>query len=454
MEFTPLSLLYDVCIISALIVVAKIIRAKVTLLQNLYIPTALIAGFLGVILGKYGFDVLPLSDQAANYAGILIAVLFATMYLGKREKSSFKEMFKSVGDTFLLNGAAELLQYGIALVVGALLFSFIFTDVIPWFAIMMPGGFVGGHGTAAAMGAVFENAGWDNAITIGQTFATFGLLGGIFSGIAVINYCARKGYTTEIKRIGDMPEEFKTGLVPEGKRLSMGENTINPMSLDPMAWHLALILVAVGGAYLINEGLKIIIPQVSIPVYGIALIVGVLLFSVLRWIKLDKYVDGNVISRMGSCATDYLVAFGVATINVDVVLQYWAPIVVLCLLGFFSVWFYFFVISRHLFRDHWVERGIYIWGWSTGVMSIAVLLLRIVDPEFKTGVLEDSGFAWIFVSFIDVALVTFLPLFVIQGAGLAAGAMCCCIALGMLGLAAGIYGVYNNKRQKVFPKAR
>ena len=176
MEFTPLSLLYDVCIISALIVVAKIIRAKVTLLQNLYIPTALIAGFLGVILGKYGFDVLPLSDQAANYAGILIAVLFATMYLGKREKSSFKEMFKSVGDTFLLNGAAELLQYGIALVVGALLFSFIFTDVIPWFAIMMPGGFVGGHGTAAAMGAVFENAGWDNAITIGQTFATFGLL--------------------------------------------------------------------------------------------------------------------------------------------------------------------------------------------------------------------------------------------------------------------------------------
>ena len=46
----------------------------------------------------------------------------------------------------------------------------------------------------------------------------------------------------------------------------------------------------------------------------------------------------------------------------------------------------------------------------TGVMSIAVLLLRIVDPEFKTGILEDSGFAWIFISFIDLVCVTFIPI--------------------------------------------
>lgn len=451
MEFTPLSLVYDVCIISALIVVAKIIRARIAIFQNLFIPTALIAGFLGVILGKYGFNVLPLSDQASNYAGILIAVLFATMYLGKREKSGFREMFKSVGDTFLLNSAAEIMQYGLALVIGAFLFAFVFPDVISWFAVMMPGGFVGGHGTAAAMGAVFQDAGWADAITIGQTFATFGLLGGIFSGIVAINYCARKGYTTEIKKIGDMPEEYKTGLVPEGKRLTMGENTVNPMSLDPMAWHLALIMVAVGGAYLINEGLKILIPSVSIPIYGLALIVGVLLFLVLRLIKLDKYVDSNVVSRMGSCATDYLVAFGVATINVNVVMQYWQPILILCALGFAQVIIFFFLFSRHLFRDHWVERGIYIWGWSTGVMSIAVLLLRIVDPEFKTGVLEDSGFAWIFVSFIDIALVTFIPLFVIQGLGLVAGVTLCVIAAVLLGLAAAIYGVFNKQGKKVFP---
>lgn len=45
MEFTPLSLVYDVCIISALIVVAKVVRARIAVFQNLFIPTALIAGF-------------------------------------------------------------------------------------------------------------------------------------------------------------------------------------------------------------------------------------------------------------------------------------------------------------------------------------------------------------------------------------------------------------------------
>ncbi|MFR5827911.1 MAG: hypothetical protein ACLUE1_01970 [Adlercreutzia equolifaciens] len=43
---------------------------------------------------------------------------------------------------------------------------------------------------------------------MGQTFATFGLLGGIISGIIAINYCANKGWTTEIRKVKDMPRRF------------------------------------------------------------------------------------------------------------------------------------------------------------------------------------------------------------------------------------------------------
>lgn len=454
MEFSALDLTFDVCIMSALLVLGKIIRTRVPLLQNLFIPSALIAGFIGIILGPFCLNWVPLSSQASSYAGILIAVLFATLYLGRRSQGSFKEMFRQVGDTFMLNGAAEILQYGIALILGGILIATVFQGVTEWFPILMPGGFVGGHGTAAAIGSVFEEGGWAEATTVGQTFATFGLLGGIISGIIAINYCANKGWTTEIRKVKDMPEEVRVGLVPEKDRTPMGENTVNPMSIDPLAWHVALVMVAVGGAYLINTGLKILFPQVSVPVYGIALLVGVALFALLKLIKLDRYVDQRVVSRIGSCATDYLVAFGVASININVVLQYWAIILVLCLLGFVLVAFYFFYISRHLFSDHWVERGIFIWGWSTGVMSIAVLLLRVVDPEFRTTALEDSGFAWIFVSFIDIALVTFLPMFVIQGAGVAAGIVCCLIAVAMLVATAFLYGWRNNQGVKVFPKGK
>ena len=183
MEFSALDLTFDVCIMSALLVLGKIIRTRVPLLQNLFIPSALIAGFIGIILGPFCLNWVPLSSQASSYAGILIAVLFATLYLGRRSQGSFKEMFRQVGDTFMLNGAAEILQYGIALILGGILIATVFQGVTEWFPILMPGGFVGGHGTAAAIGSVFEEGGWAEATTVGQTFATFGLLGGIISGI-------------------------------------------------------------------------------------------------------------------------------------------------------------------------------------------------------------------------------------------------------------------------------
>ena len=48
-------------------------------------------------------------------------------------------------------------------------------------------------------------------------------------------------------------------------------------------------------------------------------------------------------------------------------------------------------------------------------MATGVILLRITDPEFKSGVLEDFGCAWIFLSFMDMFMVSFSPIFVLNG---------------------------------------
>ena len=85
-----LTVLYDFCIMSVILFVAKILRSKIKFLQNLYIPSSLLAGFIGLICGKYGFNILPFSSEASGYSGILIAVLFATMFLGNKKKASFK----------------------------------------------------------------------------------------------------------------------------------------------------------------------------------------------------------------------------------------------------------------------------------------------------------------------------------------------------------------------------
>lgn len=417
MEFSALNLLYDIAWMSALMLIAKVIRSKISFIQKLYIPSALIAGFMGLLAGKQFLNVIPFSSEISNYADILIAFVFGSMFIGNKAKVSFRRMFSSVGDSFLINAAAEIAQFGLFILLGIVVFPILFKKINPAFGLMLPAGFVGGHGTAAAIGSVLVDSGWTDATSIGQTFATIGLLGGILGGVTMINIGARKGNTAIIKSVEDLQEEMLTGLVKENNRSEFGQNTVNAMSIDTLTWYFSLILVAVGMAYGVNAILKMLLPSVSFPVYGLALVCSIVLQGILKIVNLDEYVDKKIVTHIGSSATDYLVAFGVASINISVVVKYLIPIIVLSVIGFIFVITWFWIVSPSFFRDYWFERGIYIFGLSTGVMATGVILLRVTDPEFKSGVLEDFGFAWIFLSFMDMFLVSFSPMFVLKGIG-------------------------------------
>lgn len=412
-----MSILYDFAWMSLLMVFSKIIRSRVRIIQQLYIPSSLIAGVFGLFLGKQFLNFIPFSSQISSYPGVLIAFVFGSMFIGNSRKVSFKKMIASVGDTFLVNTSSEVAQFGFFTLIGVTALPLIFKGINPAFGLMLPSGFVGGHGTAAAIGSVLVANGWEEATSIGQTFATIGLLGGILGGVLMINIAARRGQTAVIDSVSNLNEEMLTGLVRTGDRSEFGSNTINAMSLDTLTWHLALILTAVGMAYGANYELKKLMPSVSFPIYGLSLICSIILQGFLKIVKLDEYVDRRIITHVGSTSTDFLVAFGMASINISVVIKYLLPILLLCFLGFFMVLFYLWIISPRFFRNYWFERGIYIFGLSTGVMATGVLLLRITDPEFKTGVLEDFGFAWIFLSFIDLFLVSFSPIAVLNGFG-------------------------------------
>lgn len=340
------------------------------------------------------------------------------MFIGNKTKVSFKNMISSVGDCFLVNAAAEIAQFGFFILLGISVFPVLFKGINSFFGLMLPAGFVGGHGTAAAIGSVLSDNGWNDATSIGQAFATIGLLGGILVGVAIINTGARKGKTAIIKSVKDLQEEMLTGLVKEKDRSEFGENTVNAMSIDTLTWHFSLVLVAVGMAYGINKYLKMLFPSFSFPIYGLALVCSIFLHKLLEIVHLSDFVDKKIIMHIGSSATDYLVAFGIASININVVIKYLVPIIFISVIGFIFTISWFWIVSPKFFKNYWFEKGIYIFGLSTGVMATGVILLRITDPEFKSGVLEDFGFAWIFLSFIDMFLVSFSPIFLLKNIGL------------------------------------
>ncbi len=79
--FTPWTLFVDIGIISILFLVGKLMRVKIKIIQKLFIPPSLLAGFMALGFGPQGLGWLPLSGYTGTYAGILIAFIFGCLPL-------------------------------------------------------------------------------------------------------------------------------------------------------------------------------------------------------------------------------------------------------------------------------------------------------------------------------------------------------------------------------------
>ena len=142
-----------------------------------------------------------------------------------------------------------------------------------------------------------------------------------------------------------------------------------------------------------------------------AILAAMVLQRLLRVIKMDAYVDKKTITRIGSGVSDFMVGFGVASIKISVVVTFWQPLLFLVIAGVLWVVFNLLVMAPRMLNNYWFERGIFNFGWCTGVVAFGVTLLRIVDPDYESGTLEDYGLAYIIIAPIELFLVSLSPIF-------------------------------------------
>jgi len=417
MKTAPLAILKDFGFMALLLLVGKIMRAKIRFFQDFFIPASVIAGFIGLICGPQMLNLIPFSPVMGKYAWLLVVLLFATFPLGQKVFKSKKEIIDKAGSTFFFNLFAEVAQFALAAVLGLTIMKFLWPELSEGFAWMLPAGFAGGHGYATAIGGTLEKFGFHDAITVGMTMATIGLLVAIFVGVLLIKLATKQHYTRIVKEAGSLPPALRTGLVPAEQRLSIGEQTVSPISIDPLAWHAALIFAAtLGGIYLTQwigriSWLSIGGKALYMPEVCTAMIAAMVIQKALRILKMDAYVDKKVTTRLGSCFSDFMVGFGVASIKISVVLTFWQPLLLLIIIGLAWVLFNLYVIAPRMLNNYWFERGIFNFGWCTGVVAFGVTLLRIVDPNFESETLEDYGLAYIIIAPIELFLVSLSPIF-------------------------------------------
>lgn len=427
--FTPWSLFVDLGLIFGLLLVGKFIRVKVKLIQKLFIPPSLIAGLLGLAMGPNGLGWLPFSSNLGTYAAVLIALVFGALPLSS-PKVSMKEVSDRVGPMWVFAQLGMLLQWALAGLFGLFVLKLIWPDLNDSFGVMLSTGFYGGHGTAAAIGASYEGLGWDEATSLGMTTATIGVVCAIIGGLIMIKWAARNKQTAFIADFNDLPNELRSGLLPHDKRDSIGTATTSSISIESLTLQMAFIFVVAFIGYMISQGVKMYYPKLELPVFSCAFIIGLLFKKLSDRTGVSDYICTNTTQRLSSFFTDLLVACGVASIKLGVVVKYAAPLVVLVVFGIIAVWAVTFYFGRRLAKTYWFERSIFAWGWWTGTMAMGIALIRIVDPKLLSKAMDDYALAYLPIAPIEILLITFVPILFVNGFGV--WLMLGCLALSAL----------------------
>jgi len=407
-NFTPWVLFSDAGIIFALLLIGKLCRAKIKAVQSLFIPPSLIAGILALTFGPNGLQWLPLSNNLGTYSAILIAVVFSALPLNS-PSFKIKEVAGKVGPMWAYSQFGMLFQWAAIGLIGILFLTPVWGVKEP-FGIMCPVGFYGGHGTAAAMGATFGDMGWPDALSLGMTTATVGVVLGVIGGVIFIKLATKKRQTSYVSDFAELPNELRSGLVPDEKRDSLGKATVSSISIEHYTMHLAIVFICAYLGYLLTTGVKSAAPKLEIPVFLSAYLVGLLVKLILDKTKAIYYVEQKTIGNISGTATDLLVACGVGAINLKVVADNWVPLVVLLVIGTIVTIFMVFYFARHLYKQDWFEKSIFAWGWWTGTMAIGIALLRIVDPKNESHALDNYALAFLPCAPIEIILILSVPI--------------------------------------------
>ena len=391
------------CILSVLLVAGKLLRVYFPILQKLYLPSSVVGGLAGLALISIFREQIP-NDWIGGIKqlpGFLINIVFASLFLGK-VTPPFKKIWNLALPQLCMGQMLAWGQY----VFGLGLCGFL---LIPWFKVppafgnLLEIGFQGGHGTVGGLTSTFETFHWNDGIALGYAMATAGMILGVIVGMVLVNWALRKKIIDNIRIFEERDLLEQRGIYSAKKRPDAGKQTVSCDSIDSLAWHSALIGLAILIGFVMLKGFQLLEIELfpenegkrlfsGFPLFPLCMIGGLLLQKFLEKIRAHGLIDHGQMQRLAGAALDFLVVSAVATIQISVVAANWLPLLILILAG--TLWSVVLVVwaAPKLFKEAWFERAIAEFGQSLGVTATGLLLLRTVDPENRTVAAESFGY--------------------------------------------------------------
>lgn len=377
-----------------------LLRAKIPFFQKFLFPSCLIGGTLGLILKSTGvidlvFDLKSSHLETFAYHFFNISFISVGLTQGAKQKESTSKGKEFVNGPLwmaLIQGVTFPLQAALGGVF-VILFGVLGIKLFSTFGFLVPLGFTEGPGQALSVGKVWEfKFGFTHGATLGLTFATIGFFFAFFVGVPLVNWAIRKGHSKHGST--ELSQDLLKGFISKTqKKESAGELTMHSGNIDTLAFQTGLVGVvyAITYAFILAFG-KILPADAAAILWGFFFFFGMLFALIIRIILgkigIDYLIDPGVQRRITGWAVDFLIVSTVMAIQLVVVWKFIVPVSVISItIGILTTLVVVYFGKR--IESYNIERTAAIYGTVTGTVSSGLLLLRIVDPEFKTPAAMD-----------------------------------------------------------------
>lgn len=381
-------------IIAAAVIVSNFLRRKISLFRKSLLPTAVLAGFILLVLNTTGLLTLDAQLlETITYHGIAIGFIAMTLRVQKKDAED-----RSTALTGAKTGAMIVSVYLVQALIGSavvLLLAFtVMPDLFKAAGILLPMGYGQGPGQANNIGGAYEALGFAGGRSFGLSLSASGYLVACFVGVIVLNILMKKG------RFQRIAHEDISGSVTVDTFQDQGEMPLSE-SLDRFSMQVAMVTITYLITYLVTWGITAGITAVSPGLgntvnsllWGFNFIIGSLVAILVklflsRMKRLNfmarQYQNNYLLNRISGFAFDLMIIAGIASIRLEDLSGLWLPFILLSVAGAMATWLYLAWICKKLYPNYYYEGLMSMYGMLTGTISSGVLLLRELDPEYKT----------------------------------------------------------------------
>src|SRR5262245_7248053 len=386
---------------------AALIRKWSRHLRALFLPTAVIGGFVALalgpeVLGRFSDSNGIFPDQTfavwEALPALLINVMAASLLLGEPLPPP-RRTWGIAGPHVVMAGIMSAGQFAVAglLVLVLLGPAFDFSDKG---GALSEVSFAGGHGTLAGLGPVFDEYGAGDLVEVGLGLATIGLVTGVVIGTVLINYAIRSASLPIARQNPTTPDED----------LDIDHHLPRPDQEPLDEWQGMSQVTAAAVALGVSIAVGIVLLELfrwlfdllgsdffeKFPLFPFTIIGGVLVQLVAVRSGFGWAVNRRAVEGLGGLSIDGIVICAIGTLSLSALGDNIGPLVILAVASVAWSIVLVLVIGRRIFEQDWFEHSIAEFGEGQGNVATGFMMVDMVDPTRQTGVVRGYSYRQLF----------------------------------------------------------